>query len=439
MVNNKINVNVIDGLQPILDRIIDYDNITNCITEIPQDINLELTDGVLTLKAGSKVYVPNGSGVFNVITIVNDITRTISADDKYMIFVQQNGTATSYRRVSTQIASGTTTPTSSYWAYYNTTDNKIYQIDNGVNSLQLSFPICIVTVSGGAISSIDQVFNGFGYIGLKNYMLPGVKFLIAQGYNLDGTYKNQEYVVDKVIVSNNDINNNAITFFRKYPFNKNLQIYNITANHYLGELSSVPAVGSAFQWYYNTTDRLWYMHEAGATAWVQADYIHLGWCTTNSTHFKDVFKAVDQNDFNKLDEEVVKTSGNQTIGGVKTIDAGSAVSLQIKSNIIDNSVTPETDQFSNFIDMLDKNNIRIGRIFQRKRANGANSIFLQAWSGDTNYILGVNSDGSTEAPTPPTYDNSARIATTAFFRNNMQVVDSKPSSPATGVFYFIRE
>lgn len=34
--------------------------ITNCITEIPQDIKLELKDGTLTLKAGSKVYIPNG-------------------------------------------------------------------------------------------------------------------------------------------------------------------------------------------------------------------------------------------------------------------------------------------------------------------------------------------------------------------------------------------
>ena len=33
---------------------------TNCITEIPNDIKLELSNGTLTLKAGSKVYVPNG-------------------------------------------------------------------------------------------------------------------------------------------------------------------------------------------------------------------------------------------------------------------------------------------------------------------------------------------------------------------------------------------
>lgn len=38
-----------------------FDNtITNCLTHIPQDIKLELVDGTLTLKAGSKLYVPNG-------------------------------------------------------------------------------------------------------------------------------------------------------------------------------------------------------------------------------------------------------------------------------------------------------------------------------------------------------------------------------------------
>ena len=39
-------------------------NISNCVLEIPQDIKLELVDGVLTLKEGSKVYVPNGENNF---------------------------------------------------------------------------------------------------------------------------------------------------------------------------------------------------------------------------------------------------------------------------------------------------------------------------------------------------------------------------------------
>jgi hypothetical protein len=48
-------------------------NVTNCITEIPQDIKLELNNGTLTLKAGSKVYVPNGAGVFDVVTVPSDV------------------------------------------------------------------------------------------------------------------------------------------------------------------------------------------------------------------------------------------------------------------------------------------------------------------------------------------------------------------------------
>ena len=53
--------------------------VTNCITEIPQDINLELNDGVLTLKAGSKIWYPDGlnedgNKKYDHITTENDLT-----------------------------------------------------------------------------------------------------------------------------------------------------------------------------------------------------------------------------------------------------------------------------------------------------------------------------------------------------------------------------
>ena len=63
--------------------------LTNCLTEIPQDTKLELSNGTLTLKAGSKVYVPNGVGVFNPVTINRDITLTQkwgTPNDKLLIF-----------------------------------------------------------------------------------------------------------------------------------------------------------------------------------------------------------------------------------------------------------------------------------------------------------------------------------------------------------------
>ena len=42
---------------------VNYNNISNCITEIPQDIKLELNNGTLILKAGSKVYKGDGTAV----------------------------------------------------------------------------------------------------------------------------------------------------------------------------------------------------------------------------------------------------------------------------------------------------------------------------------------------------------------------------------------
>ena len=47
-----------------------YGQITNCLTKIPQDIKLELNNGTITLKAGSKVY--NGNGIMK--TTTTDIT-----------------------------------------------------------------------------------------------------------------------------------------------------------------------------------------------------------------------------------------------------------------------------------------------------------------------------------------------------------------------------
>ena len=51
-------------------------------------------------------------------------------------------------------------------------------------------PIAIVSSRGvdDKFASIDQVFNGFGYIGSTVFALPGVKVQIPNGRNEDGTY-----------------------------------------------------------------------------------------------------------------------------------------------------------------------------------------------------------------------------------------------------------
>ena len=71
---------------------------TNRILEIPQDIKLELNNGTLTLKAGSKVYVPNGfesdgtTPKFDVITTTSDlsISSLWPASGKSCLFVNSS-------------------------------------------------------------------------------------------------------------------------------------------------------------------------------------------------------------------------------------------------------------------------------------------------------------------------------------------------------------
>ena len=72
---------------------------TNCITEIPQDIKLELLNGELKVLAGSIVYVPNGkntdgSNKFDKVLITEDVSLDASdgtaTATEWVIFYQPN-------------------------------------------------------------------------------------------------------------------------------------------------------------------------------------------------------------------------------------------------------------------------------------------------------------------------------------------------------------
>lgn len=142
------------------------DSISNCLTENPQDIKLELNNGTLTLKAGSKCYLKTDTTAPSV-TIATDLTTTQTIDGVYFA-----------------IYNGTTLATILTTAYdYTSLPNTF------------SYPLALITVSGGAIVNINNVFNGFGYIGGTVFVLPGVKALCPNGRNADGTLKN---LVDSV-------------------------------------------------------------------------------------------------------------------------------------------------------------------------------------------------------------------------------------------------
>ena len=170
---------------------------SNCITEIPQDIKLELKDGTLILKAGSKVYVPNGVNVFDNITTEKDLTITSTGTGTrtlYYTYADRNIVLFS----SDADASGTTP--SGTVNYYDTSANTVYRYNSGVRAGQLSFPLAHITITNGVITKIDQVFNGFGYIGSIVFALPGVKGLTPDGRNEEGTLKNAYWTTSSIIL-----------------------------------------------------------------------------------------------------------------------------------------------------------------------------------------------------------------------------------------------
>lgn len=173
---------------------VNYTNITNCITEIPQDIKLELNNGTLTLKAGSTYYKCDGS--FTKVTTSQDYSKTNVSNGYRLVFFTGNG----FDIPSVQDCnSGTSEPTTGN-KWFNTSNNILYSGGSGnwQQKTNYSLPLAIITVSDGTITSIDQVFNGFGYIGSTVFALPGVKGLIPNGRNADGSLKNIEFTVESV-------------------------------------------------------------------------------------------------------------------------------------------------------------------------------------------------------------------------------------------------
>ena len=168
------------------------DKITNCITEIPQDIKLELNNGVLTLKAGSKVYVPNGfeaDGVtkkFDEVTVENDITYSEAYMVSVACYVVYNQTIKNINILALEDTGFS----------YDSTNNKV--IHSNLSGNTLSLPISLVHRDTTGIGSLDQTFNGFGYIGSTVFVTKGVKGLIPNGRNEDGTLRNNEVAFDGV-------------------------------------------------------------------------------------------------------------------------------------------------------------------------------------------------------------------------------------------------
>lgn len=283
-------------------------NVTNCITEIPQDIKLELNNGTLTLKAGSKVYIPNGfesdgtTPKFDVVIIGADKTRDWTYSEQGLMFYIHD-TNMIHQVPLNSIYSGTTAPTGTLPAptcWYDTTNNKVkVTSDSGATWIDTySLPLCLLAANGTQITSIDQVFNGFGYIGSTVFVLPGVKGLIPDGRNEDGTLKNIEYTTSSVLTSTQ-----AFTGWNGkwslYLSASSIR-YHPTELEYISDTKPTSVYTTTAYWYSPLDNKLYFTQDIGAT-WTQSDGLHCVDYTENSSKItsitpKTAFHALDWND-----------------------------------------------------------------------------------------------------------------------------------------------
>lgn len=205
--------------------------ITNCILEIPQRIKYTLVDGTLTIKAGSVVIVPYGvedlTAQYPVgATFINDnykVVDTQFADGKFFVWAEVQSDIVSYTSGSTteevqfmcvsltlnttgwqkNTESGTSATTSqTYTLYYNTDTNLIGITKNtttpNYNEVFSFVFLSAINSTSNSWKNINQVFNGMGYIGSTVWVDKGVKGLIPNGRNEDGSLNNIEYTTSKL-------------------------------------------------------------------------------------------------------------------------------------------------------------------------------------------------------------------------------------------------
>ena len=234
---------------------------TNRILEIPQDIKLELNDGTLTLKAGSKVYVPNGVGTFNAVTITSDVS-TARTDSQDCIAWYNTDTGTIQLFPSVLFYSGTTAPSGyQFMFWYDITNNKCKTTSNSGSTWVegKSFPICVVSTDGTKISAIKQIFNGFGYIGSTVFVLPNVKSQSSIGRNADGTCTNLVRTVSSVLTYEAGHWNNATLYFLLWTnacegqdvrrFTRNKEFSSQAATYSFDENEN--------KWYFSNNSQIW--------------------------------------------------------------------------------------------------------------------------------------------------------------------------------------
>lgn len=295
-----------------------YRNITNCLLEIPQRIKYNLTDGTLTFKAGSVVIVPYGtedktSELPVGATFINDnfkVYDTQFADGKFFVWAEMiedvphivQGTSTEagveFINLTTNsgtdwgfngVSSGTTARTDNGYQYYTDT-NFVKKHTSGVANAEVySLPTMITSKTDGVPTQISQVFNGLGYIGSTVWVDKGVKGLIPNGRNADGTCKNIEWTPNSVYIYTDNDGAGKSSMYFGYDLDTQT-VYGMNQGN----------------WSYDAVNNTWKHVTAGIKQVVIfGSYVQSGTANSVISSFqpKQPFRAVDYNELAKTNPD----------------------------------------------------------------------------------------------------------------------------------------
>lgn len=317
-------------------KALDRSQLTNCLLDVPQRIKYTLEGGTFTLKAGSVVIVPYGvedlTAQYPVgSTFINEnfkVADTQWYGGKFFVWAEVvedmvNSAATTDTNTRTlyltlndnliraQFYSGSGaeeyTGTKSY-LWYRTDENLTKRYSSGTLSTSVcSLPIGTCTANGTVyIGSIDQFFNGIGYIGSAVWADKGVKCSIPNGRNDDGTLKNLEITQPKLTFMAEDRSqtttdlNKLMLHYR--PNNGCLYPYLLLNNNAYYEQDNKPETSTQYYlWFDTDNNRMKQVNDYGATE-VPCDRLIIGEMKLTSgsvSNFKtkEPFRALDYNDY----------------------------------------------------------------------------------------------------------------------------------------------
>lgn len=237
--------------------------ITNCILEAPEKIKIVYEGSDIVIKAGTIAIVPSGfeaDGItpkFEEYTLDHDITVANDMTQAYFMGLNfsESGTNT-WRRYSSGCYTGPTAPTSpvTYDIWYDTSTNIIRRHDGTQWYVQKhSLPIASID---GPKYSITSVFNTIGGFGTSFFVQKGVKFLMPNGKNPDGTLNNIEYTTDKVLLQ---INTAVSSYNLEYALlidNQGGVSHAFTSRCYISPIKPIINPKSGNEYWYNPTTNI---------------------------------------------------------------------------------------------------------------------------------------------------------------------------------------